>query len=263
MANLHDPYQAPYQEIIAIASQDGKQIELIECFDCIGGGMWVAKHYAQSPLVTSVRKVGTTIRYHLTPGSVELQLAGSKFPAGISGAEVSETEIAVSYLGMGGGGVGASICRAGAKGVLRALTHNIAREVEDDNSRYLSHTITQLFPVAQRTKNCVAVAIEFATTEPDMLIDKVQKLVEKYTLSTKTGMVAFRGFDPSPLEEYAWMVKRGEITLEKMESIKHLLDIRISASADRESSAQLRQSPSTPDLTRHWSYVGIPESTTA
>ncbi|HJK27666.1 MAG TPA: hypothetical protein O0X83_02825, partial [Methanocorpusculum sp.] len=44
------------------------------------------------------------------------------------------------------------------------------------------------------------------------------------------GMVAFRGFDPSPLEEYAWMVKRGEITLEKMESIKHLLDIRISGS---------------------------------
>ncbi|HJK50175.1 MAG TPA: hypothetical protein O0X43_03975, partial [Methanocorpusculum sp.] len=111
-----------------------------------------------------------------------------------------------------------------------ALTPNIAREVEDDNSRYLSHTINQLFPVAQRTKNCVAVAIEFATTEPDMLIDKVQKLVEKYTLSTKTGMVAFRGFDPSPLEEYAWMVKRGEITLEKMESIKHLLDIRIGGS---------------------------------
>lgn len=270
MANLRDPYQAPYQEIIAVASADGRQIELIECFDCIGGGMWVAKHYAQSPLVTNVRTVGTSIRYYLTPGNVELPLTGSTFPAGISGAEVSDTEIAISYLGMGGGGVGASICRAGAKGVLRAettpcgggklagstlhlrrmerviigiddtdtpeagatwaLTHNIAREVENDASRYLSHTITQLYPVAQRTKNCVAVAIEFATTEPEALITAVQKRVEKYTLSDKTGMVAFRGFDPSPLEEYAWMVKRGEITLSDMESIRPYLDIRIGGS---------------------------------
>lgn len=270
MANLRDPYQAPYQEIIAVASADGKQMELIECFDCIGGGMWVAKHYAQSPLVTNVRTVGTSIRYHLTPEKVDLRLAGSTFPAGISGAEVSDTEIAISYLGMGGGGVGASICRAGAKGVLRAettpcgggklagstlhlrrmerviigiddtdtpeagatwaLTHNIASEVENDASRYLSHTITQLYPVAQRTKNCVAVAIEFATTEPGALITAVQKLVEKYTLSDKTGMVAFRGFDPSPLEEYAWIVKRGEITLSDMEPIRKYLDIRIGGS---------------------------------
>ncbi len=270
MAKLHDPYQAPYQEIIAVASEDGKQIELIECFDCIGGGMWVAKHYAQSPLVTNVRKVGTSIRYHITPGSADLHLVGSKFPAGIAGAAVSDTEIAISYLGMGGGGVGASICRAGAKGVLRAettpcgggklagstlhlrrmerviigiddtdtpevgatwaLTHNIAREVENDTSRYLSHTITQLFPVAQRTKNCVAVAIEFATTEPETLIANVQKLVEKYTLSDKTGMVVFRGFDPSPLEEYAWLVKRGEITLDQMDAIRKYIDIRIPGS---------------------------------
>jgi methanogenesis imperfect marker protein 11 len=270
MANLRDPYQVPYQEIIAIASKDGRQIELIECFDCIGGGMWAAKHYAQSPLVTSVRKVGTSIRYHITPGSVELQLIGSKFPAGISGASVSNTEITITYIGMGGGGVGASVCRAKAKGVPRAettpcgggrlagstvhlrrmeriiigiddtdtkesgatwaLVHNIAREVEDDNSRYLSHTLTQLFPVAQRTKNCVAVAIEFATTEPDVLIDGVQKLVKQYTLSDETGMVVFRGFDPSPLEEYAWMAKRGEVTLDNMEPIKHHLDIRIDGS---------------------------------
>ncbi|MDR3102378.1 MAG: DUF1743 domain-containing protein [Methanocalculaceae archaeon] len=270
MASLRDPYQAAYQEIIAVASEDGKQIELIECFDCIGGGMWVAKHYAKSPLVTCVRVVGASIRYHVTPGSVDLSLAGSTFPAGISGVAVSETEISISYLGIGGGGVGASICRAGAKGVLRAettpcgggklagstlhlrrrervligiddtdtpeagatwaLTHNISREVENDASRYLSHTITQLFPVARRTKNCVAVAIEFATTEPEVLINNVQKLVKKYTLSDKTGMVVFRGFDPSPLEEYAWMAKRGEITLGDMDDIKKYIDIRIPGS---------------------------------
>ncbi|HJJ90347.1 MAG TPA: hypothetical protein O0W88_00575 [Methanocorpusculum sp.] len=268
MAKLREPYQAPYQEIIAIASKDdNNKIELIECFDCIGGGMWVAKHYAQSPLVTNVRKIGTSIRYYITPGLTELSLVGSTFPAGINGAKISKNEIAISYLGMGGGGVGASICRASAKGVLRAettpcgggklagstihlrkmerviigiddtdtpengatwaLAHNISCKVEDDNSRYLSHTITQLFPVAQRTKNCVSVAIEFASTEPDTLSDRVQHLVEKYTLSDKTGMVVFRGFDPSPLEAYARMVKRREVTVDDMETINPYLDIRI------------------------------------
>lgn len=54
--------------------------------------------------------------------------------------------------------------------------------------------------------------------------------MEQYTLSDKTGMVVFRGFDPSPLEAYAGMVKRGEVTLESMESINHYLDICIGGS---------------------------------
>ncbi len=268
--SLENPYQAPYKEIIAVASKDGSEVELIEYPDCIGGGMWVAEHYAKSPLVKNVRTVASSVRYHLSPGHVDLPLEGSIFPAGISGVEVTEDEIAISYMGLGGGGVGASVCRAQAKGVLRAevmpcgggkqsgstlhlrrmerviigiddtdtpetgatwaLTHNIAKAVEDENSRYLSHTITQLFPVAHRTKNCVAVAVEFATTEPEVLIEKVQKLVEKYTLSDKTGMAVFCGFDPKPLEEYGWIVKRGEITLDDMESIKPHIDIRIGGS---------------------------------
>lgn len=265
-----DPYQAPYREIIAIASEDGKEVELIERYDCIGGGMWVAKHYAKSPLVKSVRTVGETVRYMLRTGKEALELMGSVFPAGIADVTVDENEISVSYQGLGGGGVGASICRAKAKGVLRAevlpsgggkmsgstlhlkrmqriifgiddtdtpesgatwsLVHNIAKEVEDENSRYISHTIIQLFPVKQRTKNCVATALEFATTEPEVLIQKVQALVEKYTLSDKTGMVVYHGFDTTPLEEYGWMVKRGEITLNDMENIRPLIDVRIGGS---------------------------------
>lgn len=113
-----NPYIISYPSITAVASEDGRTVELIECFDCVGGAMWVKKHYAQSPLVHSVRTVGSSNRYLLDVGAVDLNLEGSRFPAGISAVEVSPSTITISYCGMGGGGVGATICRATAKGVL-------------------------------------------------------------------------------------------------------------------------------------------------
>jgi len=115
---LEHPYSIRYPWITAVASHDGMQVELIECFDCVGGAMWVKKHYASSPLVRSVRTVGSTNRYILDVGEVDLNLQGSVFPAGISAVSVAESTIRISYLGMGGGGVGATICRATAQGVL-------------------------------------------------------------------------------------------------------------------------------------------------
>lgn len=268
MMHTHDPYSIIYPEILAIASDDGTAVELIERFDCIGGAMWVKRHYGQSPLVQKVRTVGQTTRYLLSPGEVDLDLVGSRFPAGIARVAVSEHEIGITYLGMGGGGVGASICRAQATGVIRSesdpcgggrvagsrivlprlqrliigvddtdipdagatwtLCHNIARSIEDEKTRYLSHTIVQLYPVAFRTKNCVAVACEFATSDPAGCIDRFEELLCEHTLSDETGMAAYTGFDPSPLEEYAWMVKRGEITRSELDTLLPLLDVRLS-----------------------------------
>lgn len=116
--SLTNPYIISYPSITAIASEDNSTVELIECFDCVGGAMWVKKHYAQSPLVRSIRTVGSTNRYILNTGAVDLNLEGSRFPAGISAVEVSSEIITISYCGMGGGGVGATICRATAKGVI-------------------------------------------------------------------------------------------------------------------------------------------------
>jgi putative methanogenesis marker protein 11 len=268
MKHTHDPYSIIYPEILAIASDDGTAVELIERFDCIGGAMWVKRHYRQSPLVQQVRTVGQTTRYLLSPGAVDLELIGSHFPAGIARVAVSENEIGITYLGMGGGGVGASICRANATGVIRSesdpcgggkvagsrivlprlqrliigvddtdtpeagatwtLCHNIARSIEDEKTRYLSHTIVQLYPVVFRTKNCVAVACEFATSDPAGCIDRFEKLLREHTLSDETGMAAYTGFDPSPLEEYAWKVKRGEITRSELDTLLPLLDVRLS-----------------------------------
>ncbi len=115
---IDNPYSISYPEILALASEDGKTVELIERFDCMGGAMWVKNHYAKSPLVKSSRIVSNTQRFLLETGDVSLQLEGSYFPAGICGVGVTDSEISVSYLGLGGGGVGASICRATAGGVL-------------------------------------------------------------------------------------------------------------------------------------------------
>ncbi|MDH7593052.1 MAG: DUF1743 domain-containing protein [Methanomicrobiales archaeon] len=252
-----DPYSITYPEIIAIADRNGTKVELIEQFDCIGGAMWSGHHYRKSPLVKSVRNIGNAMRYLLVTGKAELGLASSSFPAGISGVEVGAQEIHVSYIGMGGGGVGASICRANARGVLRAvcdpaggsrlagaeiwvprrervligvddtdtpeagatwtLAHNIGRAVEDDATRYISHTIVQLFPVPEKTKNCVSTVCEFATTEPERLVRLYRRLLEKYTLSPKTGMAVFRGFDPSPILGFARKAKRGYVSLQALE----------------------------------------------
>jgi methanogenesis imperfect marker protein 11 len=252
MANIPDPYVIHYPRIVAVADATGSHVELIEFFDCVGGAMWSKHHYAQSPLVKNVRCVGQTVRYLLTPGTVDLALEGSRFPAGISSCVVDTSEIAVTYIGMGGGGVGAAACRSDAHGVLRSrsdpagggkvagatislprmqrvligvddtdtpeegatwtLVHNIAKAVEDEQSVYLSHTIVQLFPVPYRTKNCVSLVAEFATTDARGLTDRFRQLLEQYTLSRKTGMAVYTGFTPSrDLLAFGWKVKRGEI----------------------------------------------------
>ena len=268
MERLSDPYTIQYPQIVAVADESGEHVELIEFFDCTGGAMWVKRHYAQSPLVHSVRTVGATNRYLLSTGSADLALEGSIFPAGIAAVVVDGDEIAITYRGLGGGGVGASICRASAPGVVRyrsdpagggrlagstiwlprrerviigiddtdtpeegatwTLAHNIARAVEDEHSRYLSHTIVQLYPVPHRTKNCVAIACEFATSDPDGLTRRYHDYLETYTLSEETGMAVWRGFDPAPLEEFGRRVKQGEVSADDLATLDDHLSIIMS-----------------------------------
>jgi tRNA(Ile2) C34 agmatinyltransferase TiaS len=54
--------------------------------------------------------------------------------------------------------------------------------------------------------------VEFATTEPEHLTERFRELLEKYTLSQKTGMAVYTGFSPSDaLLAYGRNVKRGEV----------------------------------------------------
>jgi methanogenesis imperfect marker protein 11 len=261
MANIDEPYVIHYPQIVAVADETGSNVELIEFFDCVGGAMWSKHHYARSPVVEDVRCVGSTMRYRLKPQSVDLALEGSRFPAGISACIVDVSEIAITYIGMGGGGVGAAACRSDARGILRSrsdpagggkvagatiwmprmqrvligvddtdtpdegatwtLVHNIAKAVEDVHSVYLSHTIVQLYPVPYRTKNCVALVAEFATTDPAGLTERFYALLKKYTLSSKTGMAVYTGFSPSrALLAYGRKVKRGEVEPGLLEQLR-------------------------------------------
>jgi methanogenesis imperfect marker protein 11 len=254
MANLSEPYVIHYPQIVAVADKTGSRVELIEFFDCVGGAMWSKHHYIQSPVVEDVRCVGSTMRYLLKPQSVDLALEGSRFPAGISACTVDMSEISVTYIGMGGGGVDArGVMRsrsdpagggkiAGAtiwmprmqrvligvddtdtpeEGATWTLVHNIAKAVEDEHSVYLSHTIVQLYPVPYRTKNCVGLVAEFATTDPAGLIERFHALLKKYTLSQKTGMAVYTGFSPSEeLLVYGRKVKRGEVEPGLLEQLR-------------------------------------------
>ncbi|MCQ6962882.1 methanogenesis marker protein 11 [Methanolobus chelungpuianus] len=201
---LEDPYTIPYKGIYAVCDKNNGYAEIIEHTNCYGGAAWVKFHYSHSPLVLKARSIGNMIRYLVRTGTSHLELKPSRFAAGIESVIVSGDEVSITYAGLGGGGVGATRCRALANGVLRyectesgggraakgtivvprrerviigiddtdtkekgatwTLTHNIAKELDCPESIYLSHSLVQLYPVAARTQNCVSTVLEFACT---------------------------------------------------------------------------------------------------
>jgi methanogenesis imperfect marker protein 11 len=191
-----------YKQIHAVVDDDAKRVELLERSSCYGGSAWARYHYSRGPLVISSCNQGEWFRYMLNPGSIDLDLVSSKRSAGIESVKVSGSEVEVTYAGLGGGGVGATLSRARAEDVLRydatecgggrvargaivlprrermiigvddtdsktvgatwSLIHNIAQKVDRPEARYISHSLVQLFPVPTKTQNCVSTVVEFA-----------------------------------------------------------------------------------------------------
>jgi methanogenesis imperfect marker protein 11 len=152
--------------------------------------------------VIGTKVIGNTIRYLCRADSCDLNLEASHAAGGIKCVEVHDGKVEITYAGLGGGGVGATSCRAMADGVLAydisesgggkvgsgtitvprrsrlivgiddtdskevgatwCLAHNIASLVDCEAARYLSHSIVQLYPVPAKTQNCVSTALEFA-----------------------------------------------------------------------------------------------------
>ena len=199
---LADPYVVVYKQIHAVVDDECQWVELMERSSCYGGSAWARYHYSNGPLVKSSRNLGEWFRYMITPGKADLDLVSSKRSAGIESVVVGEKEVEVTYAGLGGGGVGATLSRAKAEDVLRydvtecgggriargtivlprrerliigvddtdskttgatwTLIHNISSKVDRPEARYLSHSLVQLFPVPTKTQNCVSTAVEFA-----------------------------------------------------------------------------------------------------
>ena len=199
---LEDPYVVAYRQIHAVVDDEDSRVELMERSSCYGGSAWARYHYSRGPLVLSSRNLGDWFRYMITPGKVDLDLVSSRRSAGIESVLVKGKEVEITYAGLGGGGVGATLTRARAEDVLRydasecgggrvargtivlprrerliigvddtdsktegatwTLIHNIAARVDRLEARYVSHSLVQLFPVPTKTQNCVSTAVEFA-----------------------------------------------------------------------------------------------------
>jgi len=254
--HLPDPYTVPYKGIYAVADTKNELVEIIEHSSCYGGSAWSLYHYSKSPLVIRTRAVGDMMRYLVRTGNSELALRSSTAAAGIESVLVRNKEIEITYSGLGGGGVGATTCRAYASGVLRCrisesgggkrahgtivvprrdrvligidntdskevgatwtLAHNIADAVDSIEHKYISHTLVQLYPVPDKTQNCVATVLEFACTgdKKKGLLDKIREGLEQYSVSQETGMVALSDFDASALLEYSNLCRSRMITKE-------------------------------------------------
>ncbi|SES84786.1 methanogenesis imperfect marker protein 11 [Methanococcoides vulcani] len=198
---LTDPYTIPYRGIYAVCDEENKNAEIIEHTNCYSGAAWSRFHYARSPLIQQARAVGNMTRYLVNTGACDLSLKASVAAAGIESVVVEDDEVSITYAGLGGGGVGATKCRALAQGVLRynvsesgggraakgtivvprrervligiddtdtkeegatwSMTHNIAMALNCNESVYLSHSLVQLFPVSAKTQNCVSTVLEF------------------------------------------------------------------------------------------------------
>ena len=216
--NLNDPYTIPYKGIYAVCDSKNEYAEIIEHTNCYSGAAWSRFHYSHAPLVLQTRALGDMLRYLVKVGTSELKLEASIAAAGIESVIVEDNEVRITYAGLGGGGVGATKCRAIANGVLRAdmtesgggraakgtivvprrervliglddtdpkeegatwsLTHNIASQLSCNDSVYLSHSLVQLFPVAAKTQNCVSTVLEFGCVSNGAREELLQEITE-------------------------------------------------------------------------------------
>ncbi|HEY3272215.1 MAG TPA: methanogenesis marker protein 11 [Methanocella sp.] len=250
----------PYRNIVAVSNGNGL-VDLVEQSNCFGGSCWAEYHYRQSsPLIIGSRSYGNSIRYSVREGKADINLISSVAAAGIESVVVGDETISVTYSGLGGGGVGASMSRALAEDVIDydltpaggsrksrgtivlprrkrvligvddtdtkeegatwSLVHNIATDVENRNARYLSHALVQLYPVPTKTQNCVSTVVEFACIDETKLVRDFGRLLAKYTLSENTGMVVLQDFDASALAEYGRLVKSKHVSVDT--TLKHI-----------------------------------------
>lgn len=186
------------------------------------------------------------IRYFMKVGTSNLELKSSIAAAGIESVIVQGDEVEITYAGLGGGGVGATRCRAFAEGVLRheisecggekcargtivvprrdrvligiddtdskdigatwTLTHNIARKLDCYEAVYLSHALVQLFPVPEKTQNCMSTVLEFGCVDQkakSRLLNYFRKALKKYSASSQTGMAVLSDFYAEGLYGYS------------------------------------------------------------
>jgi len=118
---------SPYQRILALVDRRNRTVEIQEFHArgrCIGGAAWEVYHYPRvSSLVVSARREGARNIFTVREGRCDLELIPGVAGAGVESLDFDEEEVRVTYAGLAGGGVAATICRGLAEGVRRVEVH--------------------------------------------------------------------------------------------------------------------------------------------
>jgi len=110
---------SPYSKIVAMYSEGYVEIhEFHSRNKCIGGSAWEVNHYKRvSDLIMNARREGARNIFVAKVGRTKLKLIPGIAGAGIEEIEVKDDKIEITYSGLAGGGVAATICRGMAEGV--------------------------------------------------------------------------------------------------------------------------------------------------
>ncbi len=123
------PYITPYELIVALVDEGAGLVELHEFHGrgrCSGGAAWEVYHYARtSPLVARARREGARNIFVCRQGRAELELMPGVAGAGLEEISVEGDVVALTYAGLGGGGVAATLCRGMADGVISTTVHEL------------------------------------------------------------------------------------------------------------------------------------------
>jgi methanogenesis imperfect marker protein 11 len=121
------PYITPYERIVALVDEASGLVELHEYHArgvCSGGAAWEVYHYERtSPLVRAARREGSRNIFLCGQGRADLELSPGIAGAGLEEVQVLDGEVRVTYAGLAGGGVAATLCRGMAEGVISTTVH--------------------------------------------------------------------------------------------------------------------------------------------
>lgn len=116
------PWLTPYEAIYALTDKEGRLVELHEFHArgrAGGGAAWEVYHYPRtSPLILEAHREGPRNIIVCRAGVCELDLIPGLAGAGLERVNILEDRVELTYAGLAGGGVAATVCRGLARGVL-------------------------------------------------------------------------------------------------------------------------------------------------
>jgi methanogenesis imperfect marker protein 11 len=122
-------YVTPYERIVALVDEASGVVELHEFHArgrCSGGAAWEVYHYVRtSPLVMTARREGARNIFLCEEGKAGLELSPGIAGAGLEEVRVGSEEVALTYAGLAGGGIAATLCRGMASNVISTEVHSI------------------------------------------------------------------------------------------------------------------------------------------